>query len=115
MACWPTRSCWSFLEQVGKGGLADAADGPGGELHAALAVLDQPGLFQHFGQFRHLLEALGRLVAQQLAGSVDVHLGQRTGIVGRPQQVVELIQVAQFLHHLGRRGEVERIGPAEVV
>ena len=46
------------------------------ELVAALALLDQPGVLEHLGQLGQPLERAGRVVAEQLAGLVDVDLGE---------------------------------------
>ena len=53
---------------------------PGGrELEAALLLLDEAGLLEHLRQLGQLLEAAGAVVAEQLAGPVEVDLGQRAG------------------------------------
>ena len=84
---------------------------PGGrELVAALAVLDEPGLLEHLGQLGHLLEAVGRLVAEQLAGPVEIDLGQGARVGGATHQLLELVEVAQLVHDLGGLGEA-RAGP----
>ena len=63
----------------------------------------------------HAVEALGGVVAEQLAGPVDVDLGERAGVGRAPQQVLELVHVAEALHQLGGLGHVERVGAGEVV
>ena len=85
-----------LLEQVVERVLADPADAAGRELVAALLVLDEAGLLEHLGQLGHALEAAGRVVAEQLAGPVDVDLGQRAGVGGAAQQVLELVDVAEL-------------------
>ena len=66
-------------EQLAERVLADLADAGGRELEAALLLLDEAGLLEHLGQLGQLLEAAGGVVAEQLAGPVEVDLGQRTG------------------------------------
>ena len=101
--------------QVGEGVLADATDAARRELVAALAVLDEPRLLEHAGHLGHAVEALGGVVAEELAGAVDVDLGEGTGVGRAAEQVLELVHVAEALHQLGRLGHVERIGAGEVV
>ena len=62
-----------------------------------------------------LLEAVGGVVAEELAGAVDVDLGERPGVRRPAQQVLELVHVAEALHQLGGLGHVERVGAGEVV
>jgi hypothetical protein len=50
-------------------------------------VLDEAGVLEHLGQLGHALEAVGGLVAEQLAGPVEVDLGQRAGVGRAAQQV----------------------------
>ena len=95
--------------------LAHPTEALRGELVAALAVLDEPGLLQQLGQLGHALQAVGRLGAQELTGPVQVDLGQCAGVGGAPQELLELVQVSQLVHDLGGVGEAERVLPAEVV
>ena len=70
---------------------------------------------EHLGQLGEPVEAAGRVVTQQVAGAVDVDLGQRAGVVGAAQEVLELVDVAELIHERCRLGEPERILAAEVV
>ena len=97
------------LEQVGQGVAADGPQAPGGQLQAALPVLDEPGLGQHPGQLGQPLQAAGPVVAQQLPGHVEVDLGQGARGRRRRQQVLELVERAQPVH------EVDRLGHAQGV
>ena len=65
-----------FREQLRQGPLADATQALGGELVAAVALVDEAGVLQHPGQLRQLLEAVGGVVAEELPGPVEVGLGQ---------------------------------------
>ena len=98
-----------------EGVAADAAQALGGQLEAALALVDEPGLLQHPGEVGQLVEAAGRLVAEQLAGPVDVDLGQGAGLGRAPEQLLEPVEVAQLLQRRRGLGEAERVLPAEVV
>ena len=102
-------------EEVVERVLADAAEPGRGQLVAALPVLDEPGLLEHLGQLGHLLEAVGRFVADELPGPVEVDLGQRTGVGGAAHQLLELVEVAELVHDLGGVGEPERVLALEVV
>ena len=74
-------------------------------------LLIEPGVLELLGQLGQLLEAAGRVVAQELAGPVDVDLGQRTGARGAAQHLLELVEVAELVEHL-RRPRRTRAGPA---
>ena len=56
----------------------------------------RPGLLEHLGQLGQPLEAAGGVVAEQVAGPVDVDLGQRARVGGAAQQVLELVDVAEL-------------------
>ena len=86
--------------EVAEGVLAEAADGPGRQAQLALVVVDEARLLEHPGQLGQALEALGRLVAQQVAHPVDVDLGERPGTRSPPQHLLQLVQVGQFLEQL---------------
>ena len=66
-------------EEVGEGVAADLAEALGRELELALLVVDEAGVLELLGQLGELLEAAGGVVAEQVAGAVDVDLGQRAG------------------------------------
>ena len=102
-------------EQVPQRTEADLADGSGGEVEAAIVVLDQTGLLQHASHLGHALEALGRVVSQQPADGLGVGLGEGAGAGRAPQQVLELVDVPQFGQHVGCVAEVERVRAAELV
>ena len=70
-------------EEVGEGVAADLAEALGGELELALLVVDEAGVLELLGQLRELLEAAGGVVAEQVAGPVDVDLGQRARALTR--------------------------------
>ena len=118
---WPTPRALELVlahlvlgqlrEEVGERVRADLADALRRQLEPALLVLDEAGLLEHLGQLGQALEAAGGVVAEQVAGPVDVDLGQRAGVGGAAQQVLELVDVAELLHHLRRLGEA-RAGPA---
>ncbi len=63
-------------EQLRQGPLPDAAQALGGELVAAVALVDEAGLLQHPGQPGQLFETVGGVVAEELPGPVEVGLGQ---------------------------------------
>ncbi len=63
-------------EQLREGPLPDAPQALGGQLVATVPGVDQAGLLEHLGQAGKLLEAVGGVVAEQLAGPVEVGLGQ---------------------------------------
>ena len=104
-----------LLEQVGQRVGADLADAARGELVAAFLVLDEAGVLEHLGEVAHAVEALGRIVAEQLASAIDVDLGERAGVGRTTHEVLELVEVTELVHELRGLGEAERVLAAEVV
>ena len=102
-------------EQLRQGPLADPAQAFGRELVAPVPVVDEAGLLQHLRQLGQLLEALGRIVAEEFAGPVEIGFGQLGRGGGRSQQVLELVEVAQALQQARGAGQVQRVGAREVV
>ena len=97
--CWPILSLVSLENRSRQGVRADLADALRRQLEPALLVLDEAGLLQHAGQLGQALERAGGVVAEQVADPVDVGLGQRAGLRRAAQQVLELVEVAELLHH----------------
>ena len=113
--CWPTWSLVS-LEKRSRSALEPIARRPlRRQLQAALALLDQARLGEHPGELGEPLERAGGVVAEQVADAVHVGLGERAGVRGVAQQVLELVEVAEVLHRLHRLAEPERVLPGEVV
>ena len=103
------------LEDVAQRVLADLLHAFGRELHATLARVDVARLLQELGQLRQTLEATRGIVAKELAGLVDVDLGQRRRRVGRTEEVGQLVDVGQAAHHLHGVGQTEWVVAGEVV
>src|SRR5690606_19165312 len=102
-------------EQVREGVASDPAEPLGGELESALRVVDEPSLLELLRELGQLVEAAGGVVAKELTGPVDVDLGQGARAGGTPQHLLELVEVAQLVEHLGRLGEPQRVLAGEVV
>ena len=85
----------------------------GGELVAALALLDEAGLLELLGQPGQAVEGAGPVLAQVLGHLVEVHLGQRPGRGGRAQELLELVHLAQPPGRGGRVGQAHGVGAAE--
>ena len=100
--------------QVAEGVLAQPANGPGREAELALVVVDEAGLLEHPGQLGQPLEALGGLVAQQVAHPVDVNLGEGARTGRPPQHLLELVQIGQILEQLHRLAHPEGVLSGEV-
>ena len=105
----------SLENRSDSGVAADLAEALRGELELALLVVDEAGLLELLGQLRELLEAAGGVVAEEVAGPVDVDLGQGAGRRRAAQHLLELVEVAELVEHLGRLGEPERVLAGEVV
>ena len=75
----PSLSRASFEKRSDERVAADLAEALRRELELALLVVDQAGLLELLGQLGQLLEAAGGVVAEQLAGPVDVDLGEGAG------------------------------------
>jgi hypothetical protein len=102
-------------EEVGQRVATDLAEPLGRELQPTLGVVDETGVLELLGELRELLEAAGGIVAQQLAGPVQVHLGQRAGARRPAQHLLQLVEVAELVEHLRGLGEAERVLAGEVV
>jgi predicted NBD/HSP70 family sugar kinase len=104
-----------LVEQVAQGVGTDLAEALGRQLEAALLLLDQPRVLEHLGELGETLERPGGVVAHQVAHSVHVGLGERTRVGGVAEQVLELVELAQFLHRLHRLTHAHRVLALEVV
>ena len=102
-----------LAEQVAERLLADGPDAAGRELEPALALLDEAGVLEHLGQLGQPLERPRRVVAQQLAGPFEVDLGQLAGLGGLPEQVLEVVHVAQRVEEARHLRHRQRVVAAE--
>ena len=96
-------------EQVAQRVGADLAQPLRRQLEAALLLLDEAGLLEHLGELGQPLERPGRVVAHQVAHPVHVGLGERAGVGGVAQQVLELVEIAELLHRLHRLTHPQRV------
>ena len=80
-----------------------------------LALLDEPGLLEHLGQLAEAVERAGGVVAEQLAGAVEVDLGQLARLGGGAHEVLELVEVAERVEQAGHLAELQRVVAAEVL
>ena len=95
----PILSLASLREQVATARSGRSCGCPAGvSSKRPSLLLDEAGLLEHLGQLGQPLEAAGGVVAEQLAGPVDVDLGQRARVGGAAQQVLELVEVAELAH-----------------
>ncbi len=83
------------------------------ELEAALALLDQPSLFEQPCELAQPRQGTGGVVTEQVARTFEVDLGERPGLRRRVQQVLEVVEVAQRLEHAGDLAEPERVDAVE--
>ena len=82
--------------EVRQGLVPDAAQAPRGEAHAPTLLLDQARLAELAGKASQSLQGPGVFFAQQLAGTVYVHLRQRSRAGGAGQHLFELLEVRQL-------------------
>ena len=87
----------------------------GRELEPTLALLDEPGLLEHLRELAEAVERPGGVVAEQLAGAVEVDLGELARLGGRLQQVLEVVEVAERVEQARHLAELQRIVAAEVL
>ena len=71
----------------------------------------EAGVLQRLRQLGEPVEAAGGVVAEHLADPLQVDVGERTRVRRRPQEVLQLVEVAQLVHHLCGIAEAERIPP----
>ena len=81
--------------EVGERLVADGADRARRELEPALALLDEARLLEHLRELAQPVERRGGVVAEQLAGAVEVDLGELAGLGGRAHEVLEVVEVAE--------------------
>ena len=100
-------------EEIPERALADAADALRCQLHAPFALLDEAGLFELLRKARELVERARRIVAEQLAGLVEVDLGELTGIGRVAEHVLQRVDVTELVEHAAHLTERHRLVAAE--
>ena len=100
--------------EIGERPLTERTDAVRRELEPAFALLDEPRVLEHLGQFVQPFERARRVVAEEVARLVDVDLGELTGLGRRLQQVLELVDVAHHLEQPRHLRELHRVVALEV-
>ena len=101
------------LEKVFERSLADAAKPFRRELEPALALLDEAGLLEPLSKPLQLRQRGGGLFAHELPHPIEVDLCQRTGLRGAREHLLELVELAEALEHVGRLGKPKTVGATE--
>ena len=102
-----------LAEEVAERLVADGPDAARRELEPALALLDEPGVLEHPGELGEPLERPRRVVAEELAGTVDVDLGELARLRRLAQEVLEVVHVAERVEEPGHLAHRERVVAAE--
>ena len=114
-SCRPALSCIILRNRSPSACWPSARTPFGRQLVAALALVDEAGVLEHLRQLLEPLERAGGVVAEQVAGLVDVDLGELAGLGRVAEHVLELVEVADRLEHARHLAELHRVVAAEVL